>query len=121
MIETYCVTEHGECFSLFQLEGGPHVCPVCGSAELSTSAYAEDAAPSFQMCSCGFEFGFDDNPAASAQAVEGIVKNWERWRLKVIKRSSYLTSALETCERNLKNIGIELAFDLVPVKIERNT
>lgn len=94
------------------------MCPVCGSAELNSPAYSEEALPSFQMCSCGFEFGFDDNPAASAQAVEGIVQNWERWRLKVIKKSSYLKSTLIKCENNLENIGIKLGYDLIPVKID---
>ena len=102
---------------LFQTENGTHVCPVCGSPELYSPAYNEGGLPSFQMCSCGFEFGFDDTPSASSRAVEGgIQANWDFWRLKVVKRSSYLTSTLEKCQENLKNIGISLGYDLIPIK-----
>ncbi len=119
MKELHCVTESGESFSLFQKEDGFHVCPVCGSDELESPAYSTDGLPSFQMCSCGFEYGFDDTFSASPQAAEGIEENWKRWRLKVIKGSSYLKSTLDKCEKNLRNIGIELAFDLIPVSIDR--
>jgi hypothetical protein len=37
------------------------------------------------MGSCGFEFGFDDEPGASKDAVGGVVNNWERWRSKIIQ------------------------------------
>lgn len=122
MKEHHCVTEYGEHFILFENDDGVHVCPVCGSAELSSPAYDSEGLPSFQMCSCEFEYGYDDTPSASSRAVEGgIQKNWELWRKKVIKKSSYLKATLEKCENNLKNIGITLAFDLIPVKNEKNT
>lgn len=122
MKEHHCVTEHGEHFILFENDDGIHICPVCGSAELPSPAYDGDGLPSFQMCSCKFEYGFDDAPSASSRAVEGgIQKNWELWRKKVIRKSSHLESTLAKCERNLKNIGISLAFDLIPVKNEKNT
>ncbi len=117
----HCVTELGEHFILYENEGGDHLCPVCGSAELASPAYDNEGLPSFQMCSCEFEYGFDDTPSASPQAIEGIENNWDRWRTKVIKKSSYLESTLTKCENNLKNIGITLAFDLIPVKSGKNT
>lgn len=74
------------------------------------------------MCSCEFEYGFDDTPSASPKAIDGgLEKNWDLWRNKVIKRSSYLASTLTKCENNLKNIGITLAFDLLPIKNSDNT
>ncbi|NRB81897.1 MAG: hypothetical protein HRU38_25115 [Saccharospirillaceae bacterium] len=117
-----CVTNLGEYFILFEYKDGSHICPVCGSPELNSPAYDIDGNPSFQMCSCGFEYGFDDTPSASSRAIDGgIEKNWELWRNKVIKRSSYLSSTLNKCENNLKNIGITLAFDLLPIKNSDNT
>ncbi len=122
MKEYHCVTELGEQFSLFENKEGIHICPVCGSAELASPAYDSEGRPSFQMCSCGFEYGYDDAPSAYSGAVEGgIEKNWDRWRSKIIKRSSYLKSTLSKCEKNLENIGITLAFDLTPIKNEKNT
>ncbi len=122
MKEHHCVTPDGEYFILFENEIGVHICPVCGSAELDSPAYSSDGLPSFQMCSCEFEYGYDDTPSASTRAIEGgIVKNWEKWRGKIIKKASYLESTLTKCESNLKNIGITLAFDLTPVKNEHHT
>lgn len=117
MKEHHCVTREGEHLLLYETENGVHICPVCGSEELESPAYDLEGLPSFQMCSCGFEYGFDDTPSASSKAVEGGINvNWDLWRLKVIKRSSYLSSTLSKCEANLKNIGIVLAYDLTPVK-----
>lgn len=122
MKEHHCVTEQGEHFLLYEKEDGVHICPVCGSAELASPAYDSEGRSSFQMCSCEFEYGYDDTPSASSRAKEGgLKKNWEIWRSKVIKRSSYLSSTLTKCESNLKNIGITLAFDLTPVKYDQNT
>ena len=122
MKKHHCVTNLGEHFILFENEQGAHICPVCGSPELMSPAYDSDGNPSFQMCSCGFEYGFDDTPSASSKAINGgIEKNWELWRNTLIKRSSYLTSTLNKCESNLKNIGISLAFDLMPVKNGKDT
>ncbi|MGH1429092.1 MAG: hypothetical protein ACRBEE_14220 [Arenicella sp.] len=118
MKEHHCVSRLGEHFVLYENNEGVHICPACGSAELNSPAYDSNGEPSFQMCSCGFEFGFDDEPSASPQAIESIVKSWERWRAKVIKRSSYLESTLTKCENNLKNLGISLRFDLIPTKDE---
>jgi hypothetical protein len=121
MKEHYCVTKNGECFILYETEDGFHVCPICGSAELPFPAYTLEGEGSFQICTCGFEFGFDDTVSASSRAVEGLENNWELWRKKVIKKSSYSKLTLNKCESNLKNIGISLAFDLMPIKNIKNT
>ena len=111
----------GEHLVIFQNEDGKYLCPVCGSPELDQPPYEENGSASFQMCSCGFEFGFDDSHLASKEAVEGVVANWDRWRLKVIKEQVQSKSGLETLEANLRQIGYRLAFDLLPVKIDENT
>jgi len=121
MKENHCVTEEGEHFILYESDDGVHVCPVCGSIELASAAYDSEGRPSFQMCSCGFEYGFDDSSFASNEAIEGIENNWDRWREKLIKKSSYLESTLTKCQDNLTNIGISLAFDLIPTKNGKNT
>jgi hypothetical protein len=117
----HCVNDAGEYFAILKNEQGTFICPVCGSPEFKEAPYNEDGTASFQMCSCGFEFGFDDSPLASKEAVEGIVNNWDRWRLKVIEKCSHSKQDLEKLENNLDNLGIYLAFDLIPVKRNENT
>ncbi len=121
MREHHCVTQLGEHFIILQDDKGSYLCPVCGSAEFSEPPYDKNGAASFQMCSCGFEFGFDDSCLASKEASEGIVPNWDRWRSRVIEKNMRSTSSYQKLEQNLKKIGYTLAFDLIPVKIDENT
>jgi len=116
-----CVTKEGEYFSLLQNEEGVYLCPVCGSPEFDEPPYTHNGEPSFNLCSCGFEFGFDDSPLASSEAVQGIVDNWDRFRLIVIENGSKSKEDLLVLEFNLANIGYKLAFDLLPIKINGNT
>ena len=117
MKELHCVTQTGEHFIIHQNDEGFYLCPVCGSPEFSEPPYDENGGPSFQMCSCNFEFGFDDSSLASKEALEGIVQNWDRWRLKVINQRKDNKESLIALEHNLKQIGYQLAFDLIPVKL----
>jgi len=107
-----------ENFTIFQADDGRYLCPVCG-ARLASAPYYEDGGASFQMCCCGFEFGFDDSPSASRDAVEGVRANWKRWRRRVIDEASRSTKSLSRLELQLKDIGIRLAFDLVDVEDEK--
>lgn len=117
-IEHHCVTNLGEHFVLLQNEKGKFLCPVCGSPEFSEPPYYEDGSASFEMCTCGFEFGFDDSNMASADAIEGIVANWDRWRLKIVEKNKHSKERLNLLTVNLESIGFRLAFDLVPVKFK---
>lgn len=117
----HCVTQVGEHFTLIQNDEGVYLCPVCGSAEFDEPPYDENGGPSFQMCSCNFEFGFDDSNLTSKEASDGITPNWDRWRLKVIEKNKHTQLGLQALEYNLKQIGYELVFDLIPVKIDGNT
>ena len=121
MKEHHCVDQYGEHFIIIQNNEGIFLCPVCGSAEFNEPPYNENGSPSFQMCSCGFQFGFDDSKQASNEALDGIAANWDRWRLKVIDKNKHTKQSLEHLEANLENIGYRLAFDLIPVKIDGNT
>ena len=121
MREHHCITDLGEHFVIFQDEEGIYLCPVCGSSEFNEPPYDKNGLASFQMCSCGFEFGYDDSNLASKEALEGIVSNWDRWRLKVIEKNKHSKMSFQRLEENLKAIGYKLAFDLIPVKINGNT
>ena len=116
MKKVVCVAP-SETFAILQADDGSYLCPVCG-ARLPSAPYYEDGGASFQMCSCGFEFGFDDSPLASSEAVEGIRANWKRWRRKVIDEASSSKESLARLERQLNNIGVRLAFDLIDVEDE---
>ncbi len=72
--------------SLAKPAAGKHACPVCGHCGLSSPPYerfpappypdfgpgpyaARFGAPTFEGCDgCGYEFGYDDDPAASGAA-----------------------------------------------------
>ena len=75
--------------------------------------------PSFEMCECGFEFGFDDSPLASSEAVEGIEANWIRWRRPLIETATRSPSEFAALEQRLLRIGRRLAFDLLDVPTEK--
>jgi hypothetical protein len=106
----------GESFLLRRTELGDFCCPVCGRVEFAEPPYYTDGSASFQMCSCGFEFGFDDSPHASPEAVDGIQENWKRWRITLVEAASKSSDELNALEATLANIDIVLAFDLIPVE-----
>ncbi len=62
-MEAHRVTlRDGSTAILYCSESGSWACPICGSVELSQPPYYSDGSASFDMCSCGFEFGYDDDP-----------------------------------------------------------
>lgn len=83
-------------------------CPVCGSVELSCPPYDLEGGGSFEMCSCGFEFGFDDDPGASAQASSSVQENWRRWRAKFLRKFKPQPEALAVVITRLKDIGVQV-------------
>lgn len=88
---------------------GRWACPVCGSVELGQAPYFDNGAASFEMCSCGFEFGFDDDPGASKDAVDEVQKNWSRWRVRFISRFQSHPAALKEVVSRLRSIGIRVS------------
>ena len=113
-----CHHPSGEVFFLHQVESDWYLCPVCGRESFAEPPYSDDGLPSFEMCQRGFEFGFDDSPLASGDAVEGIEANWIRWRRRLIDKSVQSPSEFAELERRLRLIGRRLAFDLLDVPIE---
>ena len=101
------VLRDGARAAIYEAPSGFWVCPVCGSVELGQAPYFGDGAASFEMCSCGFEFGFDDDPGASAKAVDEVQENWSRWRIRFISRFRFHPAALEEVMSRLRAIGVE--------------
>ncbi len=91
---------------VFQAENGLWACPVCGSVELDAQPYFGDGASSFEMCSCGFEFGFDDDPGASPRANESVQANWTAWRARFLTRFRTQPAARAQVYERLRAIGI---------------
>jgi hypothetical protein len=53
-------------------------CPVCGekSKDVDWRPYDNEGHPSYDICSCGFEYGFDDSGEPPYD------ESWERYRRK---------------------------------------
>jgi hypothetical protein len=98
----------GTIAKLFKSATGLWACPICGSAELKTAPYYDDGGASFEMCSCGFEFGFDDDPGASADAVESVQGNWEHWRKRFLSKLSRNPLALAEVVKRLREINVHV-------------
>ena len=113
-----CRHPSGEAFTVYQNDEGRFLCPVCGSPEFSEPPYSATGAPSYEMCGCGFEFGYDDSPGATSAAVEGIAANWKRYREDLIAGAAKDPDYLRELEANLANIGRRLVFDLLDVPVE---
>jgi hypothetical protein len=92
----------GEELLLYQADSGSYCCPACG-AELVEPPYSEFGA-SYEICACGFEFGYDDSPTATKSAVDGIRNNWIRWRNALIAESATSMEALRDLDQQLGNI-----------------
>ncbi|WP_444905450.1 hypothetical protein [Microbulbifer sp. SSSA008] len=71
--------------------------------------YLEDGSGSFQICSCGFEFGFDDEPSASGTKIDSVIGNWEVKRHRKLQYLSSKSDQYKELLTNLRCIGIELS------------
>ncbi len=99
-------TKQGEEFTLFQATNNLWCCPACGSPELVQQPYDEKGSASFEICDCFFQIGYDDNPHASEDAVEGIKNNWHRWQKILLKACSGQADKLGKLKTQLTKIGI---------------
>ena len=72
-------TPNGEELVLIISEDGYCFCPVCGekSKDKDWRPYDENGNPSYDICSCGFEYGFDDGGGPPPYN-----KSWESYRKK---------------------------------------
>jgi len=93
---------------MYQSASGQWACPVCGSVELEAAPYFGEGSASFEMCSCGFEFGFDDDPEASVEANPSVQVNWNRWRRRFLSRFRTHPAALADVVARLEAIGVKV-------------
>tara|TARA_R110000850_G_scaffold180780_1_gene306243 strand:+ start:57 stop:392 length:336 start_codon:yes stop_codon:yes gene_type:complete len=91
------VTDDGYCF-----------CPVCGykSNNKSWRPYNTKGYPSYDICKCGFEYGYDCGP-------DGPLENdWAHYRLKWLSGELDYGDSKRLCKKDkilrLRNIGIEV-------------
>jgi hypothetical protein len=106
-MEAHRVTlRDGTSADLYRSEFGLWACPICGSVELTEQPYYSDSSPSFAMCSCGFEFGFDDDPGASAEADPSVTANWSKWRARFLRKLQPHPQALAQVVERLRAIGV---------------
>ncbi|MEP0263074.1 hypothetical protein [Dokdonia sp.] len=83
-------------------------CPVCGVKAIYKDwrPYDTEGNPSYDICSCGFEYGFDDS------GVPPYDKSWERyrdeWLLGEIENERPPRLTLLEKKEQLKNIGVEI-------------
>ena len=82
-------------------------CPVCGEKPKNKEwrPYDETGLPSYDICSCGFEYGFDDSGEPPYE------KSWENYREKWLNNEidQYFGKRMTKSEKliQLKNIEIE--------------
>ena len=110
----------GGVFVLHQAESGLYLCPVCGRKSLAEPTYFDAGSASFEMCDCGFEFGFDDSPLASCEAVKAIEASWIRWRRRLIDKGTQSPSEFAEFEKRLLRIGRRLTFDFIDVPTKKS-
>jgi len=92
--------------TLYRSESGDWACPICGSVELTEQPYYNDGSASFAMCSCGFEFGYDDDPGASAEADRSVTANWVKWRARFLRKIQPHPQAFAQVAERLRAIGV---------------
>ena len=78
-------TWNGEKIILTISEDGFCFCPVCGekSKDKEWRPYNEEGHPSYDICSCGFEYGFDDHGEPPYDKSWALYR--ERWLIDDVK------------------------------------
>ncbi|WP_282081576.1 hypothetical protein [Aquimarina algiphila] len=82
-------------------------CPVCRrkSDDKEWRPYDKNGHPSYDICSCGFEYGFDDDGEPPYE------KSWSNYRKKWLNNEieQHFDKKMTKSEKlvQLKNIGIE--------------
>ena len=101
-------TWNGEKVELKISSDGFFYCPVCGekSKDAEWRPYLENGYGTFDICNCGFEFGYDDGGEPPYE------KSWERYRTKwldgKIESEVFKKLTLTQKKEQLLNIGIDI-------------
>ena len=97
---------NGEKIVLTISDDGFCFCPVCGekARHQDWRPYDLEGHPSYDLCSCGFEYGFDDS------GVPPYGKSWERYRQRWLNGevNHHFANRLSKSQKmeQLKNLGI---------------
>ncbi|KAA1240785.1 hypothetical protein [Aquimarina sp. RZ0] len=100
-------TWNGEKVELNISSDGYCFCPVCGikSEDKKWRPYDENGHPSYDICSCGFEYGFDEGGEPPYE------KSWSNYREKWLNNEieQHFGKKMTKLEKlvQLKNIEIE--------------
>jgi hypothetical protein len=95
-------------FKLILDNNGFCFCPICGikSEDPEWRPYNDDGTPTYDICECGFEYGFDDN------GIPPYEKSWKIFREKWIKEELDFGDSkrknFKEKKVQLKNIGIDI-------------
>lgn len=106
MIKEIIKTWNGEKIVLIISNDGYCYCPVCGekSKDKDWRPYDKDGYPSYDICSCGFEYGFDDGGEAPHD------KSWENYRQRWLEDEVTPTFGRQLSrtekEEQLRNLGL---------------
>ena len=98
-------THSGEEIYLTISPEGYCFCPVCGVMieDADWRPYYQNGLPSYDICSCGFQFGYDDGSAPSKKSWAGYR---ERWLQGKVKNEKPPILSLSQKKQQLKNIGL---------------
>ena len=107
MKEFHIKTSDGDTLILYLSDDGYCYCPVCGvkSMDKDWRPYDDEGNPSYDICFCGFEYGFDDGGDPP------YYKSWESYRKKWLsgKVDGYGGKKLSLSQKleQLKNIKVQ--------------
>ena len=93
-------------------KSGTCFCPVCGNESNSKDwrPYNQKGVPSYDICFCGYQFGYDDDGEPPYE------KSWEAFRTKWLKGEVEIeikpSLSLNEKREQLKNIGIVITKGL---------
>lgn len=95
---------NGSIIELVLSSNGNCFCPVCGeeSPDKEWRPYDKKGYPSYDICSCGFQYGFDDFGESSYENSWKIYR--EKWINNKIDNHFISTKTKEEKIRQLKNL-----------------
>lgn len=91
------ISDDGYCF-----------CPICGikANNKEWRPYNEEGYPSYDICSCGFEYGYDDSGEPPYDKCWEIYRG--KWLIGQIEHERPPILTLSQKKKQLKNLGINL-------------
>jgi hypothetical protein len=99
-------TLNGEKFELIISSDGYCFCPVCGEKSNNEEwrPYDETGLPSYDICKCGFQFGYDDSGVPPYEISWANYR--QKWLNNEINQHFGKRKSKEEKINQLKNIGL---------------